>query len=138
MSLAELTRKAIEILSRNSNGFFLMVEGAQIDWASHENEKDYLLMEMQDFDDAVGAGLDFAARDGRTLIIVTADHETGGLAILDGSVNDKQVSEVDFASHGHTAVMVPIFSQGPGSQPFSGIHDNTLIGQKLIEYVKQR
>jgi alkaline phosphatase len=132
-SLARLTRTAIDILSKNRRGFVLMVEGSQIDWAAHEQDYEGIIAEMIDFDEAVGAGLDFAQQNHGTLIAVTADHETGGLAVLDGSIKNRQVSSTAFASTGHTAAMVPIFADGPGSSRFSGIQDNAQIGQTLID-----
>lgn len=133
--LVDLTRKAIEILSRSKTGFFLMVEGSQIDWEAHGNRKDGVVGETVDFDDAVGVGMDFAQKDGQTLVVVTADHETGGFAVHKGSISDKTVSEGKFTSGGHTAAMVPIFAYGPGSTAFGGIDDNTMVGRTLIKYM---
>ncbi|MEI7851905.1 MAG: alkaline phosphatase [Kiritimatiellales bacterium] len=135
VSLKELTDKAIGILSQNKAGFFLMVEGSQIDWAAHKNDGTNVVSEVVDFDNAVGAGLDFAAKDGQTLVIVTADHETGGFAVLGGSVENKTVDKTGFVQDKHTATMVPVFASGPGSAAFSGIHDNTDIGKTMIRYV---
>lgn len=137
-SLARLTRIAIEILSKNRRGFVLMVEGSQIDRAAHEQDHEGVIAEMIDFDEAVGAALDFAQNDHGTLIAVTADHETGGLAVLDGSIKNRQVSSTAFATTGHTAAMVPIFADGPGSSRFSGIQDNARIGQTLIDLLLQK
>lgn len=135
VSLKELTQKAIDILSQNKDGFFLMVEGSQIDWASHNNDSASAIREIIDFDDAVGAGLDFAEKDRQTLVIVTADHETGGFAVLDGSVENKTVDRTGFVHGGHTAAMVPLLASGPGSSAFSGIQDNTAIGQTMIRLI---
>lgn len=135
-SLAELTEKAIKILSKNSKGFFLMVEGSQIDWEAHNNNRDYIITELTDFDNAVGIGMDFALRNNRTLVLVTADHETGGFAVHDGSIVDKKITASGFTTKNHTASMVPIFAYGPGSSAFSGIHDNTIVGKTIIEYLQ--
>jgi alkaline phosphatase len=135
--LHELTRKAIEILSRNKAGFFLMVEGSQIDWAAHKNKQEFLLAETIDFDNAVGVALEFARSDSETLVLATADHETGGFAIHDGSVEEKRISNSGFTTKEHTAAMVPIFAYGPGSLVFSGIKDNTIIGKTIIQYLRQ-
>ena len=80
-SLAEMTRLALPILNRNEAGFFLMVEGSQIDWASHKNSVPGVISEMEDFIAAVQVVLDFAKNQGDTLVIITADHETGGMAL---------------------------------------------------------
>jgi alkaline phosphatase len=135
VSLKELTEKAIEILSQDKDGFFLMVEGSQIDWAGHKNDGTNVVSEVVDFDNAVGAGLDFAEKNGETLVIVTADHETGGFAVLGGSVENKTVDQTGFVYGEHTATMVPLFACGPGSAVFSGLHDNTDIGKTMIRLI---
>jgi alkaline phosphatase len=137
-SLAALTGRAIDILSGNRKGFFLVVEGSQIDWAAHDHKADEIILETIDFDEAVGTGLDFAEKNGRTLVIVTADHETGGFAVHDGSTLRREVTESGFTTDGHTAAMVPLFAYGPGSTVFAGIIDNTDIGKLIIEYVRGR
>jgi alkaline phosphatase len=134
-SLVELTTKALEILSKDEDGFFVMIEGSQIDWAGHENDPEYLIEEMMDFDAAVGAAVDFAERDGNTLVIVTADHECGGLTVIGGSLDDR-VFAANNACDGHTATMVPILTMGPGADRFGGIIDNTDVGRTLIELVE--
>lgn len=129
--LCEQTQKAIDVLSNNNtNGFFLFVEGSQIDWGGHQNDTHRIVTELLDFDQAIGAALKFAAADGNTLIVVTADHETGGLSILGGDVNSGDVEGV-YSTGEHSAVMVPVFSFGPGSENFRGIYDNTEIFHKM-------
>ena len=137
-ALAELTEVALRILSKNRKGFILLVEGSQIDWAAHDRDHEGIIKEMIDFDGAVGTGRDFAQQHGNTLIVVTADHETGGFAIHDGSMKTKQVTASGFTTSGHTAAMVPIFAYGPGSSRFSGIQDNAHIGQTLIDLLLNR
>ena len=83
--LVPATETAIKILSKNEKGFFLMVEGSQIDWGGHGNNTPYIVLEVHDFDRAIGAALKFASSNKETLIIVTADHETGGMALMDGN-----------------------------------------------------
>lgn len=133
--LAELTGKALDILSRDEDGFFLMVEGSQIDWAAHENDHQWLVDEVLDFDRAVGVVMDFAERDGRTLVVVSADHETGGYALLDGSLERRTVTEPHFACDHHTASMTPLLAFGPRSETFGGLGDNAAVGRRLIEMV---
>jgi len=130
--LSIATAKAIEVLSRNNEGFFLMVEGSQIDWGNHQNNIDYQTTEMLDFDKVIGEVLTFASENGETLVIVTADHETGGLTVVGGDMDKGQV-EAAYASMGHTPTMVPIFTYGPHAESFSGIIDNTEIFDKMIE-----
>ncbi|NNE29244.1 MAG: alkaline phosphatase [Saprospiraceae bacterium] len=117
--------------SRSDNGFFLMIEGAQIDWGGHSNEGDYIVSELLEFDEILGKVLDFAAREGNTLVVVTADHETGGYSIIGESKMDSL--EVKFTTGYHSATMVPVFAYGPGSEEFSGIYDNTAIFDKLVK-----
>lgn len=80
-TLADMTGKAIDILSRNENGFFLLVEGSQIDWAAHGNDIAGVVSEMAGFTEAIEVALDFARGNGDTLVLITADHETGGLSL---------------------------------------------------------
>ncbi|BFN37793.1 alkaline phosphatase [Fidelibacter multiformis] len=133
ITLEMMTRKALDILSNNNKGFFLMVEGSQIDWGGHANDMEYIRDEMLAFDDAVGAVLDFAEEDKNTLVIVTADHETGGMAVLSGDFEEHELVGYDFATKGHSAVMVPVFSFGPSAKLFGGMQDNTDIGKKMFQ-----
>jgi alkaline phosphatase len=137
VSLSEMTAKALEILSADREGFFLLVEGSQIDWNGHDNDSDGLILEAMDFDDAVEAGLSFLSRNPNTLVVVTADHESGGYTLLDGSVSEKKITQTHFSTDSHTGTMVPIFAAGPESGRFGGIHDNTFIGKTLIELVRK-
>ncbi len=129
------TAKAIELLSGNKKGFFLMVEGSQIDWGGHANDLNYVIEEVVDFDKAIGKALDFAMKDGETLVIITADHETGGMAITGGDMKQGKV-EARFTYGDHSAVMVPLFAFGPGAEKFSGLQDNTDIFWKCVELQK--
>ena len=135
--LPAMAKKAIEILSSNKNGFFLMVEGAFMDWAAHRKDSEWLIREVIDFDEAVGVGLQFAKENGETLVIVASDHETGGYTLLDGSLEEKTVKVAVFATNGHTAQMVPLFAYGPGSAILGGIHDQAFVGRSMIDYVKR-
>lgn len=130
--LPHATRLSLDYLSqRSEQGFFLMIEGSQIDWSCHANQGTPMLEEMKDFDKAVRLALAFAKKDGNTLVVVTADHETGGLAINQGSQFKKL--NLAFTTNGHTGVMVPVFAYGPGSELFRGIYDNTQIYFKMKE-----
>jgi alkaline phosphatase len=129
--LIQGTQTALNILNKNSNGFFLMVEGSQIDWGSHNNDAAYMTSELIDFDNAIGAALDFAQRDGNTLVIITGDHETGGLSLINGDMKTGTI-ETNFASKNHTGVMIPVFAYGPGAERFIGIYENASIFDKMI------
>ena len=117
--------------NHSSNGFFLMVESSQIDWGGHNNNSDYIIQEMLDFDKVIGEALDFAEADGNTLVIVTSDHETGGYSINYGSSRKK--FKTGFTTDYHTAQMVPVFAYGPNEESFMGIYDNTDIFKKMME-----
>lgn len=126
------TEKAIKVLDNNKGkkGFFLMVEGSQIDWGGHQNDAGYVVTEMLDFDLAIGKALEFAVKDRNTLVIVTADHETGGMSLVGGDIKKGSV-KANFGSSDHTAVMVPVFAFGPGAQEFQGIYENVEIFNKM-------
>lgn len=126
------TKTAINILDNNSGdkGFFVMIEGSQIDWGGHAGSTIYIVEDMLDFDRAIGEAIKFAAKDGETLVVVTADHETGGLALTGGDMETGMVKGA-FPTGGHTGVMVPVFSYGPGADEFIGIMDNTEIHAKM-------
>lgn len=205
-SLAEMTNAAINRLEQDNDdkGFFLMVEGSQIDWASHDNNVAGMMHEMDDFASAIKAAVSYAEKDGDTLVLVTADHETGGLSVgarvedrdyyqfnvhpikrmkqslpdyaeqvmqensieiflsdlgitlteleskqwaqLQGSDDKRQiydflkntVNRTSFAgwtTHGHTGVDVNLYAYGVGAEQFYGHHENTFIGQKLLNWL---
>ncbi|MBA2662506.1 MAG: alkaline phosphatase [Bradymonadaceae bacterium] len=217
MSLSQMTTTAIELLDNdNSEGFFLMVEGSQIDWFGHDLDGVGVVAETLDMDEAVGAALAYARTRDDTLVVVTADHETGGMSVLDpeymsryllvlggqgaaeksvalashpdaksrpspspaqhitlGSLNvgestregamgaqfafgpqelkDRRLT-TDFGylsvasrphwqqagafSASHTAVMVPVFAQGPAAASVASVIDNADLGARLIELVQ--
>ncbi|MFK7933008.1 MAG: alkaline phosphatase [Saprospiraceae bacterium] len=128
--LVNATEKAIDYLDdQPEEAFFLMVEGSQIDWGGHANNSEYIISEMIEFDEAIGKALDFAKKDGNTLVVITADHETGGYAINPGSTMDTIIGK--FTSDYHTATMIPVFAFGPGEENFGGIYENTEIYHKM-------
>lgn len=128
--LPNATILALEALSKNETGFFLLIEGSQIDWGGHDNDADYLISELLDFDKTIGAVLDFSKKNGETLVIVTADHETGGFTL---STDDGDYNKIKptFSTTGHSASMVPLFAEGPGASLFGGIYDHSGIYQKI-------
>ena len=121
---------AIKSLDARADGFFLMVEGSQIDYQGHGNNTEGVVDEVLDFDRAIKVALDFAERDGETLVVITADHETGGMTILNGSYADSTVV-AQFNTGGHTGTMVPIYSFGPCADQFTGIMENTDIPTRI-------
>ena len=132
--LPKATAKAIEMLD-NENGFFLMVEGSQIDFACHDNDSTTMVEEMIDFNNTLNVVLDYAEKDGNTLVVVTADHETGGLTIIDPEGKYTR-TDFHFSTGSHSAVFVPVFAFGPGAENFSGVMDNTEIISKIMEIAK--
>jgi len=122
--------KAIALLSGEPDGFFLMVEGAQIDSGGHARDLTYQSTETADFDDAVAVALAFSSKRTDTLVIVTADHETGGLTITNGNPQAGTV-EGAYGLDNHSGIMVPIFASGNSAGLFSGVYRNTDIFEKI-------
>ena len=133
--LARASLKGIELLNQNRNGFFMMVEGSQLDDYGHFNQLDLLMKETLDFDQTIGKMMKWAAQDGETLVVVTADHETGGLTLVDGNKDEGKVT-CCFSTKSHSGVMVPVYAFGPGSEQFSGIMENTDIFKKIKALMK--
>ena len=130
--LPATTEMAIKYLSqRSKKGFFLMVEGARIDKHEHGNELPETLAETLDFDKAVEAAVRFAEQDGHTLVIISADHETGA-TILTGGDQETGFVRTVFASKSHSPMMVPLFAYGPHSRDFSGVQENSDIANKIL------
>lgn len=124
--------QAINILDKNPNGFFLMIEGSQLDDYGHFNDIDLLMQETHDFDRTIGAIFDWAAKDGETLVVITADHETGGLTLVDGDLEQGKIV-CKFSTGGHSGTMVPIYAFGPGAENFTGIIDNTDVAKNIMK-----
>lgn len=140
--LPQATRKALELLSADSGkGFFLMVEGSQIDMACHGNDGPRALDEIRDFERAVAAAMDFADTHPGTLVVVTADHETGGLSLPSGKADftlpDSGVT-VDFSTGGHSASMVPVYLYGTGAGRIRGLMDNTELANRIKQIIAER
>ena len=134
--LEDGTMKAIELLSKNNKkGFFLMVEGSQIDDWAHRNKVGHMAEELFDFDKCIGKVLEFAEKDGHTLVIVTADHGTGGLTLVGGSLEDRSV-KVHFSTKGHHGIVVPVFAYGPHAEDFVGVYENSELSQKIFNLLK--
>lgn len=128
--LARASMKGISLMNQNKNGFFMMIEGSQLDDYGHFNQLDLLMKETLDFDQTVGEVMKWAAKDGETLVVVTADHETGGLTLVNGNKDEGRV-ECCFSSKDHTGAMVPVYAFGPGAENFTGIFENTDVFKKI-------
>lgn len=142
-SLAEMVVRALRLLTADPDGFILVVEGGRIDHAEHENRLPDALAEMLEFDAAVGHALEYQQSDSTLVVIVTADHDTGGPAITAGYTSYPVLSEISrvveddcpfikWVSGNHTGTMVPIFAKGPGERLFSGIMDNTDVHHRMV------
>lgn len=132
--LPSATEFGLEYLdAKNERGFFMMVEGARIDWSSHDNDFPSMIREMLDFDQAVEAAIRFADKDGHTLVIITADHETAGLTM--STQGDQEQGKVGgyFRNQSHSPVMVPLFAYGPQSHRFMGVQENSDVSNKIFE-----
>ncbi len=138
--LPEATGLALDYLSQSDSGFFLMIEGSFIDWGGHAKNGEMVISEMLDFDKTLGIVLDYIDKHENTLLVVTADHETGGLSVgksyqqnpLTGEIKEKPDSvAVYFTTDQHTAALVPVFAKGKGSDLFTGIYENNEINHKM-------
>ncbi len=129
----EMTQVALSFLekkSENCSGFFLMSEGSQIDWAGHDNNAEYMLIEFADFDATVQVATDFAVESQDTLILVTADHATGGLILQRPKGSNVRAQ---WTTGSHDLSPVNIYAYGPGSEFFSGVMDNTEIFERILK-----
>ena len=129
--------RGLDILSRESGdkGFVMMLEGSCIDDWLHGNDIEKAMEELLDFDRTIGDVLAWAAADGHTLVVVTADHNTGSLTLQDGNLAEGTIG-VAFGSESHNGIAVPVYAWGPGSDKFTGIRDNAEWGQLIASFVK--
>ena len=139
--LDRATASALQYFDAADERFFLMVEGSQIDWGGHANNGEYIITETHDFDDAIGVALDFAEKNGNTLVIVTADHETGGYALSpkireDHSGHSYKEVMSTFTTGSHTATLIPLFSKGPQADLFAGFYENNDVFHKILEAIE--
>jgi alkaline phosphatase len=126
--------RALQVLDEAEQPFFLLIEGAQIDNGGHGNNIATVITELLDFDEAVAQALRFADANGETLVIVTADHETGGLGIVGG--NMAGTVRADFLSVDHSGTLVPLFAYGPRSGSFTGVFDNTEVFHRIMAAIE--
>ena len=133
----QMTKAALDFLTlkanlNSCNGFFLLSEGSQIDWASHDNDAETMVKEFKDFDETIAMAMDFVTFNKETLLLVTADHETGGLQIL--SQKDGMV-KVQWGTGSHTSIPVGVYAYGPGAHAFTGLMDNTDIHFMILDAI---
>lgn len=124
--LVEMTTKAIELLNADDDGFFLMVEAAHIDKFSHSNVMEGATLHVMELSKAVQAALDFAAKDGNTLVVVTADHETGGITL------NQETGEYYYTTGSHTNANVPVYVSATDAGFVNGeAYKNCEVGTQL-------
>lgn len=141
--LPRATRLALDRLAaeaqRRHVGFVLLVEGSQIDWAGHANDAEALSAEMADFDRTVAVAMDFADTHPGTLVVVTADHETGGLSIPSQEADFKRSESglrYAFSTEGHSGTLVPVYLYGTGAERVNGVMDNTALSHALMHLLR--
>lgn len=128
---------ALERLDRKGQGFFAMFEGSRIDDCGHWNDMPKLINEISDFDQTIGRVLQWAEKDGETLVIVVADHETGGLILTGGEIG-KGFVQGRFMLGDHSGIMVPLYAWGPGAEKFTGIYENSQVFAKITDLLQLR
>lgn len=136
--LPQAVVKATEVLANNAaergTGFLLLVEGSQIDMACHDNDTERMLAEMRDFERAVAAAMDFADRVPGTLVVVAADHETGGLSLPSGKedfTRSESGIEHRYGTKSHSGIRVPAYFYGAGAESFAAMMDNTELPRRI-------
>ena len=129
--LPRAVNTALQTLDGAENGFFIMVEGSQIDFACHANDSAWMVDEVVDFSQAIQIALDYAEEHGNTLVVVTADHETGGLTLPDKKGKYTNVSFC-YSTGSHTCLPVMVYAYGPGAEQFTGWMQNTAIKGKIL------
>lgn len=123
------TQKVITTLDARIRPFFLLVEGSQIDWGGHDNNANYVIGELLDFNKAIEVVLTYLNTHPNTLVVITADHETGGLSLLE---KNKKTVVPHFSTGDHSGIIVPVFAFGKGAEKFTGIYENTGIYSRLF------
>ena len=136
--LAKATAEAIDHLDNCENGFVLMVEGSIIDGMGHANDAKGQQEEMRDFMGAIEVAVEYAEAHPETLVVVTADHGTGGLTIISGNADftlSEQGVEYHWATKGHSGELIPIYLYGAGAELINGIMENADLGQRLKDII---
>jgi alkaline phosphatase len=133
--LAETVESGLQFLKSKKKPFFMMIEAAQIDSGGHSNNVGTTVTEGIDFDRAITTAVQFADQNPGTLVIITADHETGGFSIPHGDLKTSTI-EGDFTTDDHSATLIPVFSYGSGSEIFTGVYENNEIFHKILKALK--
>lgn len=134
--LKESTQFGLEFLGKNNSPFFLMIEAAMIDSGGHGNNSGMVISEMLDFDEVIGEVIQYADQYPGTLVIITADHETGGISIPQGDIENNTI-ELAYHSDDHTGIMVPVFAYGAHSDEFRGVYENTEVFHKILKLIQE-
>lgn len=130
--MPEQVEEALRVLEKDEDGFFLMVEGSRIDVEAHDNNMEEVVQETLDFDRAVGVVLKWMKKHPDTLLVVTADHQTGGLSLTDANRGKSQVKGA-FSTRKHSGVAVPVYAAGVGAGQFTGVRENTELAPAIYE-----
>jgi alkaline phosphatase len=134
--LRQSALQSLRFLTQKNAPIFLMLESAMIDSGGHSNHSALVVEEMLDFDQTIGELVRYVDEHPGTLLIVTADHETGGIAIPQGNISTGEV-ELAYHSDDHTGIPVPIFAYGVHSGDFQGVYENTAVFEKIMNLVKK-
>ena len=129
--LSNALKETIAVFDQSSSPFFIMEEAAQIDWGGHNNDLGFIIREVLDFDQTIGEAMKYVDENQETLLIITADHGTGGLSLIGGDFSEGSVRS-NFSTNDHTGIMVPVFAYGPESDLFQGVYQNTAIFEKIM------
>ncbi len=130
--LAATALRAIELLREDPEGFLLLVECEITDEFGHFNDIEEVMNGIRELNDAVAAVLEVTKGDGETLVVVTADHDTGTLAVVEGDYEEGRAT-VRWATGDHSTQWLPLFAFGPGAERFTGVLDNTEVGQLIAQ-----
>ena len=112
-----------------------MIESAIIDGYGHNNDSEGMIEEMKEVDRTLQQLIAYVNQNPETLLVVTADHETGGLTLVDGDLQKGEI-QCKFSTGSHSGVMVPVYAFGPGSEHFTGLYENTAIFDKIATLLK--
>lgn len=142
--LQDATKLGLDYFAQKTLPFFFMIEGSYIDWGGHAENSDMVIQEVSDFDKTLKIVLEYIDQHPNTLLVVTADHETGGVSIgksydVNKDTGDKveipETVTVYFNYDQHSGDLVPVFSKGPGSENFRGIYQNNQIYHKMMKAI---